>query len=131
MVMPRSRSMSIESRNCSRMSRGSTAPHSSRIRSDSVVFPWSMWLMMAKFRVRFWGITVRPLSQGPTPRADVLAPGPPLLPTGRRHRVKVRPTHHAHAVEDSPGVLGEAPGQGLGTGGLEATGGADPDRTSL
>src|SRR5438874_1623854 len=57
MVMPRSRSMSIESRNCSRMSRALTAPHSSRIRSDSVVFPWSMWLMMAKFRVRSWGIT--------------------------------------------------------------------------
>ena len=45
-VMPRSRSMSIESRYCSRMSRGSTAPHRSRMRSDSVVLPWSMWAMM-------------------------------------------------------------------------------------
>ncbi len=39
MVMPRSRSMSIESRYWARMSRGSTAPVISRIRSESVDLP--------------------------------------------------------------------------------------------
>src|SRR5207249_1804929 len=52
MVMPRSRSMSMESRNCSRMSRGSTAPHSSRMRSVRVVLPWSMWLSVLTQRIR-------------------------------------------------------------------------------
>ena len=52
MVMPRSRSMSMESRNCSRMSRGSTARHSSRMRSVSVVLPWSMWLSVLTQRIR-------------------------------------------------------------------------------
>ena len=51
MVMPRSRSMSIESRYCSRIRRGSTAPVSSRMRSDRVDLPWSTWLMMEKLRM--------------------------------------------------------------------------------
>src|SRR6476620_3690081 len=56
MVMPRSRSMSIESRNCARMSRALTAPVTSRIRSLSVVFPWSMWAMTLKLRMRDWSM---------------------------------------------------------------------------
>src|SRR5579875_1911674 len=57
MVMPRSRSMSIESRYCSRMSRASTAPVSSRMRSDRVDFPWSTWATMLRLRIcsRFTG----------------------------------------------------------------------------
>src|SRR3954468_9526798 len=50
MVMPRSRSRSIESRYWARMSLGSTAPVSSRNRSASVDFPWSTWLMIAMAR---------------------------------------------------------------------------------
>ena len=50
MVMPRSRSRSIESRYWARMSRGSTAPVSSRMRSASVDFPWSTWATMLKLR---------------------------------------------------------------------------------
>ena len=34
------------------MSRASTAPVISRIRSDSVDLPWSMWAMIEKFRMR-------------------------------------------------------------------------------
>ena len=49
--MPRSRSMSIESRYCARMSRGSTAPVSSRIRSARVDLPWSMWAMIERLRI--------------------------------------------------------------------------------
>src|SRR3954447_13433059 len=52
MVMPRSRSSSIESRYCARMSRSSTAPVSSSRRSDNVVLPWSMWAMTAMSRRR-------------------------------------------------------------------------------
>ncbi len=55
--MPRSRSMSIESRYWARMSRISTAPVISRIRSASVRFPWSMWAMMLRQRSRSRGIT--------------------------------------------------------------------------
>src|SRR5262245_32585115 len=51
MVMPRSRSRSIPSRTCSDISLLDSAPVSSRIRSDSVVLPWSMWAMMQKFRI--------------------------------------------------------------------------------
>src|SRR3954452_13987084 len=63
MVMPRSRSRSMESRYWARMSRASTAPVSSRIRSDSVVLPWSMWLMMERLRIRSRAIMQTPLSQ--------------------------------------------------------------------
>src|SRR3954466_4793576 len=52
MVMPRSRSMSILSRYCARMSRPSTIPVNSSIRSASVDLPWSMCAMMQKFRMR-------------------------------------------------------------------------------
>ena len=51
-VMPRSRSMSIRSRYCARMSRGWTAPVIWSIRSASVDLPWSMWAMMQKFRIK-------------------------------------------------------------------------------
>src|SRR5262245_38064934 len=50
--MPRSRSRSIESRYCAFMSRASTAPVISRMRSESVDLPWSMWAMTEKLRIR-------------------------------------------------------------------------------
>ena len=52
MVIPRSRSRSIESRYWSRIERASTAPVSSRMRSDSVDLPWSTWLIIEKFLIR-------------------------------------------------------------------------------
>src|SRR5882672_2726607 len=51
MVMPRSRSRSMPSRTWSDISRCVKAPVSSRMRSDRVVLPWSMWAMMQKFRM--------------------------------------------------------------------------------
>src|SRR5262245_53396449 len=51
MVMPRSRSMSIESRIWSRNSRSSTPPVRWIRRSASVDFPWSIWAMMQKLRM--------------------------------------------------------------------------------
>jgi len=50
-VMPRSRSRSIESRNCSVISRWLSAPVRSSRRSESVVLPWSMWAMIEKLRI--------------------------------------------------------------------------------
>src|SRR3954470_24060498 len=55
--MPRSRSRSIRSRYWARMSRAATAPVSSRRRSASVDFPWSMWAMMQKLRISSGGVT--------------------------------------------------------------------------
>src|SRR5688572_3964801 len=51
-VMPRSRSRSIESSSWARMARFSTAPVSSSMRSASVDLPWSMWATIAKLRIR-------------------------------------------------------------------------------
>src|SRR4029077_3655567 len=50
--MPRSRSSSMSPRNCSDISRAETAPVRSSRRSASVDFPWSMWAMMEKLRMR-------------------------------------------------------------------------------
>ena len=75
-VMPRSRSRSIESRYWARMSRGSTAPVSSRMRSASVDFPWSTWATIAKARKRSSpGITAHSprRGSGPTNRPALLA----------------------------------------------------------
>src|SRR3954447_20290070 len=52
MVIPRSRSRSIVSRYWERMSRASTAFVISKMRSLSVLLPWSMWAMMEKLRMR-------------------------------------------------------------------------------
>src|SRR3954466_876972 len=67
-VMPRSRSMSMESRYWARMSLASTAPLSSRKRSASVDFPWSTCATIDKFRKRERSDTV--------PFSLVGAPGP-------------------------------------------------------
>ena len=53
-VIPRSRSRSIESSSCARIERGSTVCVVSRMRSASVDFPWSMWAMIEKFRMWAW-----------------------------------------------------------------------------
>ena len=50
-MIPRSRSRSIESRNCSVISRWLSAPVRSIRRSESVVLPWSMWAMIEKLRM--------------------------------------------------------------------------------
>ena len=51
-VIPRSGSRSIESSSCSRISRPVTVSVSSRMRSASVDFPWSMCAMIEKLRIR-------------------------------------------------------------------------------
>src|SRR5262252_6157175 len=66
MVMPRSRSMSIRSRYCARISRSPTTPVSCSIRSASVDFPWSMCAMMQKFLM---------ISMGVRPTAGAAAAG--------------------------------------------------------
>ena len=51
MVMPRSRSISMESSSWACMSRLATVPVSSRMRSESVDLPWSMCAMIEKLRI--------------------------------------------------------------------------------
>src|SRR5262245_38504505 len=51
MVMPRSRSRSMSSRNCDDISRFDTVPVRSRRRSASVDLPWSMCAMIEKLRM--------------------------------------------------------------------------------
>src|SRR3954453_19723943 len=133
MVMPRSRSMSIESRYCSRMSRASTAPVSSRMRSDSVDLPWSIWAMIERLRMRSRAVVMgfdRPLSPsiamfgindsdegftGSEP-ADVL--GDPVGQKRRRHLGRVADVRGDDAVGRGP--QGMAVGQRLGVGDVEA-----------
>src|SRR5207245_8332597 len=54
--MPRSRSRSIESSTCARISRASTVCVISRMRSASVDLPWSMWAMIEKLRMSAWSM---------------------------------------------------------------------------
>src|SRR3954453_14549888 len=78
-VMPRSRSRSIESSSCSRISRAETASVISRMRSASVDLPWSMWAMIEKLRILLWSMgSGRWYSGGlgSSPRRPV---GPPQL----------------------------------------------------
>src|SRR5262245_6433940 len=51
MVIPRSRSISMESSTCSTISRSARPPVDWISRSASVDLPWSMWAMMAKLRM--------------------------------------------------------------------------------
>mmetsp|Transcript_1138 Transcript_1138/g.2694 ORF Transcript_1138/g.2694 Transcript_1138/m.2694 type:complete len:254 (+) Transcript_1138:1643-2404(+) len=70
MVIPRSRSMSLLSMNCSTMSRAATVLVLRSSWSANVDLPWSMWAMMLKFLIFFTGTFVH------CPAA-YLAPGPP------------------------------------------------------
>src|SRR3989338_4819825 len=58
MVMPRSRSRSISSSIWLRNLRSSIAPAWSNSRSARVDFPWSMWAIMEKLRMRDLSITI-------------------------------------------------------------------------
>src|SRR5712691_2131387 len=51
MVMPRSRSISMESSTCSTISRSARPPVDWISRSASVDLPWSIWAMIAKLRI--------------------------------------------------------------------------------
>ena len=55
-VIPRSRSRSIESSSWARMSRAETASVISRMRSASVDLPWSMCAMIEKLRILLWSM---------------------------------------------------------------------------
>src|SRR5687768_13623347 len=89
MVMPRSRSMSIESRYCAFMLRGSTAPQISSRRSANVDFPWSTWATMATARMCWRDCAV----------------------TGSVARVEINETDQREPVSVPAQVLGHALGQ--------------------
>src|SRR5574337_105995 len=62
MVMPRSLSSSILSRNWSTISLLEIVPVYSRSLSERVDFPWSMCAIIEKFRMRDWSVTFLRLS---------------------------------------------------------------------
>src|SRR5690242_16335525 len=70
MVIPFSRSRSIASSNWALDSRSVTVLVNSISRSESVVFPWSMWAMIEKLRVRDVGMAGRELSGGRRARME-------------------------------------------------------------
>src|SRR6516225_534477 len=72
MVMPRSRSRSMESRNCSFSSRLESAPVRSRSLSARVDLPWSMCAMMQKLRIEAASVMLTPA----TARVAKIAEGP-------------------------------------------------------
>src|SRR3954469_6409238 len=109
MVIPRSRSSSIESSSCGRCLRGSTAPVTSRMRSASVDFPWSMWAMIEKLRMLSAGARPRPmLGGGPAsePAADQLRDLPRLVDLQSQYAADVNaeahedPAAQAHDLRD-------------------------------
>src|SRR5712692_4456921 len=66
--MPRSRSRSMVSSTCSRISRLSRVPVSSISRSARVDLPWSMWATMQKLRMwswRMWGRNIGAIFTSP------------------------------------------------------------------
>src|SRR5579884_1352396 len=70
-VMPFSRSRSIWSSTCSVSWRCDSVPVSSSRRSARVDFPWSMWAMMQKFRMR--ACSINPCSPTRAPRPGRLS----------------------------------------------------------
>src|SRR3954464_15821872 len=86
MVMPPSRSRSIESSSCAFIERGSTVWVVSRMRSARVDFPWSMWAMIEKFRMWAWSATQERLRGGaPQPAADEIEDLAGLRQAEREH----------------------------------------------
>src|SRR4051812_43299143 len=63
-VIPFSRSRSIESRTWLVIWRASIVCVSSSRRAGSVELPWSMWAMIEKLRRRSWGMVTRPQCSG-------------------------------------------------------------------
>src|SRR5216110_2076370 len=77
--MPRSRSISIVSSTCSRISRASSPPQAWMSRSARVDLPWSIWAMIAKLRIWLSGVVIG-LLRMPPEHKDARPPdqrGPP------------------------------------------------------
>ena len=110
MVMPRSRSMSMESRYCSRIRRGSTAPVISRMRSDRVDLPWSTWLMMEKLRMRSTATGPVAVAAGGTVRRSYRSrsrpPGRLARELGLGRAVRRRPWEGRHLLQLFPAPVG-------------------------
>src|SRR5262245_21109945 len=84
---------------CSCISRAETAPQTWRIRSESVVLPWSMWATIAKLRMKRGSVIGEPeiLVEGPALRRAAERPARPGL--GGRGRP---PSLAAEAEEAGP-----------------------------
>src|SRR5919197_6014501 len=97
-VIPRSRSSSIVSSTCSRISRCVTAFVSSRMRSASVDLPWSMCAMIEKLRMlRAGALTLRMLGGARARPAPEHKPAD-LMGLGHPH------AQHGTGVDVDPGA---------------------------
>ena len=111
MVMPRSRSMSIESSTCSTISRSAMVPVCWISRSASVDLPWSIWAMIAKLRMLSIGWAV--MGGGDSRAAARKKPLPetgPALTFRRPDPATVRPL----SGEAGDGVMRSAPDASAG-----------------
>src|SRR5690242_8627134 len=85
-VMPFSRSRSIESSTSSVMSRWAIVPVSSSRRSLSVGLPWSMGAMIEKLRIRPWSIKSAKYREGGSAAPAFLEEAPQLVAKGSEER---------------------------------------------
>src|SRR5690242_13985833 len=116
MVMPRSRSIGLESSTWASISRSARPPQIWMMRSASVDLPWSMCAMMEKLRISSMGYAVSLHRQAETPAACPRDGGTnPALSHGTPSRL--RPGGHPRAA--------------AGTGGSLAVGHRDADETAL
>ena len=92
MVMPRSRSMSIESSIWSWNSRSLTAPQRISRRSASVLLPWSIWAMIEKLRINDRSVISYSLWSARVPSLRSCHGG------GARECPRVRTRHSNHAM---------------------------------
>ena len=106
---------------CSCISRAVTALQRWRMRSDSVVFPWSMWATIEKLRMRLGSVIgerrdaySRPVSASPSGQPATAAAGPAARSRSGRpaRRNRSRP---AHAIIAALSVVKERSGRWTGT----------------
>src|SRR5260370_16860631 len=87
--MPRSRSSSIVSSTCSRISRSASPPVAWISRSARVDLPWSIWAMIAKLRMWLSGV-IAAEHKDAAPPDQREAPTPAPLQRGDRDAERLR-----------------------------------------
>src|SRR5450759_112810 len=101
MVIPRSRSMSIESSTCSTMSRSSIVCVNCSTRSASVDLPWSMCAMIEKLRMSVGSVMAAyhtsPRERRGRPSADDVVAQPDLAAVELLDAAETQPHRRRHA----------------------------------
>src|SRR5712692_1557087 len=106
--MPRSRSSSMLSSTCSRISRASSPPQAWISRSARVDLPWSIWAMIAKLRMWLSGV-IAAEHKDAAPPDQREAPIPAPLQRGDRDAERPRGGEQAIVVAGQLDRLGITP----------------------